>query len=675
MQLLAQSALFLCLLSFSFGLSVPAKDFRNRLFVYYGLGCLSISLWALFFFMSYVWADPGIYGWHLAMNAWLAPAVLLFLQCWMETERRKTSRVLLLSSLVLCLIMSVAIILDLEKRDWIRKIIYFTPSLILIQILIYMTKDRKLRTRVGFKSRAPIYGGILILLGTCLMDHVPSMPIAVSVVGNLALMSFLFFLRQSLLGQGLLHFERLLGRFLVLAIVALFFAAIFSLIAIWAKTDFALFFLNSFIASFFFLTLIPPLRQAVAYVLSTLLNERVKRLRESARTLADEVSQLVDPAIAMEKLDSFFAKEFKGEVVDVWVHQKTLGLWMAMKKQRTVQDGELLFEILRPEPSQSPRDVYLGDLKTQRSRAVPGTSVSHLSRWIEVFDSLSINLAIPVRNDAQDWVAVLLLKIRAEPTGIGECKRAFQKFGDLLSRKPVLDRYREMERLAGLGEMAAGLAHEIRNPLGAIQGAVQILQDEGTPGQLDLFRVILEETRRLNHVVTSFIDYAKPAKDDHVGLSTSVEECFSRVIALSRLTLPANVKVETSFLGSESRVDFPRDELIQVFVNLLNNSVRAIEKSKRPDGQVRIVEERIDTRIRVRFRDNGIGISADHLKKVFIPFFTTDPSGTGLGLSICKKLIVARGGDLEVYSEPGEWTEIQLLFPVGQPVSSIGGSS
>ncbi len=625
--------------------------------------------------MSYVWADPGIYGWHLAMNAWLAPAVLLFLQCWMETERKKSSRILLLASLVLCFIMSVALILDLEKLDWIRKIIYFTPSLILFQILIFMTKDRKLRTRTGLKSRAPIYGGILILLGTCLMDHVPSMPIAVSVIGNLALMSFLFFLRQSLLGQGLLHFERLLGRFLVLAIVALFFAAIFSLIAIWAKTDFALFFLNSFIASFFFLTLIPPLRQGVVYVLSTLLNERVKRLRESARTLADEFSQIVDPAIALEKLESFFMREFKGDVVDVWVHQKTLGLWMAMKRERTVQNGELLFENLRPEDGGVPRDVFLRDLKTQRSRAVPGTSVSHLNRAIDVFDSLSINLAIPVQNDGQEWVAVLLLKIRDEPTGIGECKRAFQKFGDLLSRKPVLDRYREMERLAGLGEMAAGLAHEIRNPLGAIQGAVQILQDEGTPAQLELFRVILEETRRLNHVVTSFIDYAKPAKDDFAGIHTCVEECFSRVLTLTRLTLPSHVKIESSFLGLESRVNFPRDELIQVFVNLLNNSLRAIEKGKRADGLVRIVEERLEGRIRVRFRDNGVGISADHLKKVFIPFFTTDPSGTGLGLSICKKLIVARGGDLEVYSEPGEWTEIQLLFPVGQPVPSNGGLS
>jgi len=175
--------------------------------------------------------------------------------------------------------------------------------------------------------------------------------------------------------------------------------------------------------------------------------------------------------------------------------------------------------------------------------------------------------------------------------------------------------------------------------------------------------------------VTSFIDYAKPAKDDFAGINTSVEECFSRVLALTRLTLPPHVRIESSFLGMESRVDFPRDELIQVFVNLLNNSLRAIEKSKRADGIVRIVEERLEGRIRVRFRDNGIGISADHLKKVFIPFFTTDPSGTGLGLSICKKLIVARGGDLEVYSEPGEWTEIQLLLPIGQPAPSNGGLS
>ncbi|RYZ61357.1 MAG: hypothetical protein EOP09_20040, partial [Proteobacteria bacterium] len=334
------------------------------------------------------------------------------------------------------------LLLNLEHHAWIRSIIYFTPSLILLQILIFMARDQKLRTRSEFTTRALVYGGTLLMLATCLLDHVPAMPVWISVIGNLGLMSFLFFLQQSLLGQGMLHFERLLGRFLVLAIVALFFAAVFSLIAIWAKTDFALFFLNSFIASFFFLTLIPPLREGVEYILSTLLNEKVKRLRASAQDLADELSQIVDPKIALERVDAFFAREFDGRLVDVWGFQKSLGLWMTKETERTIPENHMLFEILKPEPASPPREVLLKDLRTQRSRMVRGVATSRYDRSIEVFESLGMNLAIPVRNEAQEWVAVLLLEINQDATGIGESRRAIQKLGDLISRMPFLARYR-----------------------------------------------------------------------------------------------------------------------------------------------------------------------------------------------------------------------------------------
>jgi signal transduction histidine kinase len=246
----------------------------------------------------------------------------------------------------------------------------------------------------------------------------------------------------------------------------------------------------------------------------------------------------------------------------------------------------------------------------------------------------------------------------------------------LLRGMEVFVRQREKERLAALGEMAAGLAHEIRNPLGAIQGAVQLLNPEAaaSSGDARFLRIIQEEVQRLNRVVTQFLDYSKPSAPQLKP--TELAPLVDRAIEVLVPGLPVGVRVEKTVVSPElsgARVDAAAEQLLQVFINLIQNAAKALskEEGRSDDGVIRIRISRYHSvarssvkRLVVVFEDNGPGIPEANLERIFIPFFTTSQQGTGLGLSICQKIIEAHRGAIEVESEPGRWTRFSVVLPM-----------
>jgi len=242
------------------------------------------------------------------------------------------------------------------------------------------------------------------------------------------------------------------------------------------------------------------------------------------------------------------------------------------------------------------------------------------------------------------------------------------------------ERVKERERLAALGEMSAGLAHEIRNPLGAIKGAAQLLVGpDGKPlppgpESSEFIDIILEEVDRLNNVVTRFLDYARAEKSER-ALHGRVD--LNAVIAKTTMLLQqapearsAEVRVRTDELLPN--VAGEPEALVQVFLNLGLNALQAM-----PEGGVL---EIITTRRRrsrlgygqfaeVRFRDTGVGIARDKLKKLFIPFFTTKSRGTGLGLAISQRIVAQHGGTIEVRSTPGQGSTFSVFLPALQVIS------
>ena len=231
---------------------------------------------------------------------------------------------------------------------------------------------------------------------------------------------------------------------------------------------------------------------------------------------------------------------------------------------------------------------------------------------------------------------------------------------------------KERDRLAALGEMAAGLAHEIRNPLGAIKGAAQLLVGpDGKPvtGQdvPEFLSIIVEEVNRLNRVVTQFLDYARPYKGE------AAEIDLNEVVRKTAQLLENQGKVVLQLAEVLPRVRGDAEQLRQVFLNLGLNALEAMNGG----GTLTIGTGRRPFRrrgdagafVEVRFHDTGPGIPREQMKNLFIPFFTTKEKGTGLGLPISQRIVTQHGGVIEVRSERGKGTTFTVSLPVAEETS------
>jgi signal transduction histidine kinase len=245
----------------------------------------------------------------------------------------------------------------------------------------------------------------------------------------------------------------------------------------------------------------------------------------------------------------------------------------------------------------------------------------------------------------------------------------------VLENSQLAMRLRERDRLAAIGEMAAGLAHEIRNPLGAIKGAAEYLEPAKQAGEdAEFVKVIIEETNRLNSVVSQFLDYARPFRA--TLLATDLNEVVRRtakLIEARQAADPAAIELDLEPDLPEAEVD--AEQIKQVILNLVLNGVEASAGRGHPVRiSTRYLAER--DRIEIAVRDRGTGIPREALDHIFIPFFTTKPHGTGLGLAVCQRIVTNHGGEIRVVSEVGEGTEFTVRLPpkVKKQEGSITGS-
>jgi signal transduction histidine kinase len=225
----------------------------------------------------------------------------------------------------------------------------------------------------------------------------------------------------------------------------------------------------------------------------------------------------------------------------------------------------------------------------------------------------------------------------------------------------VEEQLRRAEKLSTLGEMAAVLAHEIRNPLGSIRGTAEILKDDYRPGdpKHEFIEIQIRETERLNRVVEDFLRMARPQPSEMTSCSL-VEELETVVTLVSRDALKRGVSILFDPFTGESGIHANGEKLRQAFLNIVINALQATPSG----GNVTIAINRIESGLEISFIDSGSGIDADSLSKIFDPFFTTKPDGTGLGLAITKKIIESHGGVLTVESEAGKGTIVSVRLPI-----------
>jgi len=239
-------------------------------------------------------------------------------------------------------------------------------------------------------------------------------------------------------------------------------------------------------------------------------------------------------------------------------------------------------------------------------------------------------------------------------------------------------RMQERDRLAALGQMAAGLAHEVKNPLGAIKGAAQLLsdpRDRSRHGGVDqeFVGIILEEVERLDRVVGSVLDYARPSKGE-LG-AVDLNAVVRRTVTLLASDRAEDCEIVTELAGDLPPVRADAEQLRQVLINLVRNAVQAmggqgtvrVSTATHAQPPTALTSAPAGAWAEVSVRDAGPGIAPQVLKNLFVPFFTTKDRGTGLGLAISQRMVEEMGGRIEVVSHLGHGATFTVLLPVGEP--------
>jgi signal transduction histidine kinase len=265
-----------------------------------------------------------------------------------------------------------------------------------------------------------------------------------------------------------------------------------------------------------------------------------------------------------------------------------------------------------------------------------------------------------------------------EPGEIQHIIQAINRLGSALQEKIEREKHienqlRHTERLASLGRLVAGVAHEVRNPLATIRLRVQMCgRDSDNLRVKEYCGVAMQEIERLNGIVNRLLSFSQPVQLNlaPVDLQSLVGE---RISSFAELALQSHVAVVTNFPEHSSLFLVDRNRVAQVFDNIIQNAIEAMSENG-GTLSVSLTSHKkvagVGSDVSLEFRDTGKGMNPTIINRVFDPFFTTKASGTGLGLSICHELVRAHNGEITIESREGHGTCIRLTLPVSHVVSA-----
>jgi signal transduction histidine kinase len=505
-------------------------------------------------------------------------------------------------------------------------------------------------------------------------------------VGVVLSVVFLFMIAQALRHERLLDLYEMLARTLVATATAFLIGFVFY-VMVTVVGQFNTMWLNAIVGAIVVLVLFNPLHGWVERMMQGLYRER-RKLEESV-------------AVARRRLAHTLELEELGGVV-MTALERSSGIDTAALYALT-EDGAT-FEQLGALGSKAPKRIevatasaLLGELahrtvlleellraaRDGHTRTEAGTPIDSLLAAAEVLGELrSRAVVIAIHSEAKELVGLLVVADQRiddafSPEDVGLLESLAAQIGVVIENSKRYARMKERDRLAVLGQMAAGLAHEIRNPLGAIKGAAQLMAEPvhgaaHDPASREFLGIILEEVERLNDVVGSVLDLAR----DNTGAVPPID-----VNAVVRRTLQVmsaertddRLELETDLEDELPRTAIAPDQLRQILMNLLKNAVQAMKGKGRITVQTRLrpgSSGRLGARtsadsgwVVLSVRDEGPGIAPAQMKNIFMPFFTTKEDGTGLGLAICQRIVQSAGGRIDVRSREGEGTTFDVVLP------------
>jgi len=285
----------------------------------------------------------------------------------------------------------------------------------------------------------------------------------------------------------------------------------------------------------------------------------------------------------------------------------------------------------------------------------------------KVFESKEVNLITKTKKIIPIGFSTSFLKSNGS-----EFDGVIIIFRNLTNLRNFRRQMERMDRLATLGEVSAGIAHEIRNPLAGIKTSAQVLEESFAPNDFraQLVSRIVKEIDRSNDLLKRFFKFAKPGRpeQEYVKIERLIEGV--RLLLNSRMR-KKSIKFNADYCENLPDVFVDEGQIEQVIINLMLNAIDSIEGKGEISVKTGIKKHKLDLNIKeikdfvfVEIQDTGKGIDESHIEKIFNPFFTTKHDGVGLGLAISSRLIEENGGKLDVNSEEGRGTKFTLYFQI-----------
>jgi PAS domain S-box-containing protein len=401
-------------------------------------------------------------------------------------------------------------------------------------------------------------------------------------------------------------------------------------------------------------------------------------------TREEQVEEFKSSAPRTENPSAFMAASMQGVIQQLREQEKELERLHRIEKDRAEKTERLSEEVTRNMPaglvvvnatgiissSNPAAEQVLGirGLAFRRYSEALGASPELTSLIAECLASGKIFRReevehVPPAGDTRH-LGVTISPIRR---GEGKISGAICLLTDLTELAALQQRMQLKENLAALGELSAGIAHEFKNALATISGYAQMIRSESSEAEaLDYSERILEQTRNITHVVTEFLKYARPLEipDESVALRSVVE----RVVSEVGEAIP---QVKIRWEGTFEDAGGDEGLLRQALLNLARNAAEACafaEGGGRVTVRGEVVQGDEAGSQRISIADNGPGIPANVLSKLFRPFFTTKAKGTGLGLAVVQKVIVQHGGQVEVRNRPEGGAEFIVTLPLPRRV-------
>ncbi len=543
--------------------------------------------------------------------------------------------------------------------------------------------SRAIRDRVRFL----FWVGALATTFT-LADFLSFLGVRLPPIGAVLSIVFIFVLAESVARPRLADLYEMAGRLLVATALAFALAGVFY-VFVTVVGRFNTMYLNAVLAALVFLMLFEPMRHEVEKRIHQFFFRERYALETSVSELRRRLAHVLEIDEMVETILSGIERSRRVTSCALYLRDQEANGFDLVGSIGSVAPTRI--ESLAARPILDRLQISLSISLEELEREPKELDAPVLTAAGATLGQLKTAVVLGVRAESDEIVGLLCVadeRVRDAftPEEVSLLETLSAQIGVAVTNSRLYARMKERDRLAALGAMAAGLAHEIKNPLGAIKGAAQLLEGSPPedPNSSEFVGIILEEVDRLNRVVGSFLAYARPHAGNPVPLDINAAVRRTVQIITSQKDEEPNIQLELA--ETLPRVKIDPEQLRQVLMNLVQNAIQAMDGHGRVtvstaarrrgrstwagrDGDRSPTSRPSDDEVvEIAVRDTGPGISQTIMKNLFVPFFTTKAQGTGLGLAISQSIIRNAGGIIDVQSQSGAGTTFLIVLPAAVEV-------